>query len=327
MRAHDDAKQLYFSYRPPRSAISQPPQARMRTTARSVRLLCSAASAAASRASSSRVSLEAASAVLPHPDKVRTGGEDAQFVLHERRAFGVFDGVGGWASKGVDAGEFSRELAKRTSNELAKTEGDLSTGELNAALAKGLEGVFCLGSCTACLLRIGDDGGLSALNVGDSGFRIFRPPRRPAGPLALALTRASASQQHYFNCPFQLGSGSGDSPSDGDTYVDTVAAGDIVVMATDGVLDNLFDEELAAVLAYGLAQPHPASSAEALAADIARIARELSFRTGGRSPFSVAAEEEGMDVPGGKVDDVTVICIKVLCAGDAAADDGPRSKL
>ena len=34
-----------------------------------------------------------------------------------------------------------------------------------------------------------------------------------------------------------------------------------------------------------------------------------------------------MDVPGGKVDDVTVICIKVLCAGDAAADDGPRSKL
>ena len=39
---------------------------------------------------------------VPHPDKADKGGEDACFVLRDQGAFGVMDGVGGWAEEGVD---------------------------------------------------------------------------------------------------------------------------------------------------------------------------------------------------------------------------------
>ena len=36
-------------------------------------------------------------------------------------------------------------------------------------------------------------------------------------------------QQHYFNCPFQLGMGSDDSPLDGDYYIlDDLRHGDLI---------------------------------------------------------------------------------------------------
>jgi protein phosphatase PTC7 len=37
-------------------------------------------------------------------------GEDAHFICQERQTFGVADGVGGWAMKGIDSGIFAREL-------------------------------------------------------------------------------------------------------------------------------------------------------------------------------------------------------------------------
>ncbi len=47
--------------------------------------------------------------MLPHPDKVETGGEDAFFVSsHGQGAFGVADGVGGWNMEGVDPSRYSR---------------------------------------------------------------------------------------------------------------------------------------------------------------------------------------------------------------------------
>ena len=47
--------------------------------------------------------------MLPHPDKVETGGEDAFFVSsHGQGAFGVADGVGGWNLEGVDPSRYSR---------------------------------------------------------------------------------------------------------------------------------------------------------------------------------------------------------------------------
>ena len=56
--------------------------------------------------------LGVAGAVLPHPDKVETGGEDAFFVsTHGQGAFGVADGVGGWNLEGVDPSRYSRSAS------------------------------------------------------------------------------------------------------------------------------------------------------------------------------------------------------------------------
>jgi protein phosphatase PTC7 len=50
--------------------------------------------------------------LVPHPDKAEKGGEDACFVLRELGAFGVMDGVGGWADEGVDPAAYSNTFAE-----------------------------------------------------------------------------------------------------------------------------------------------------------------------------------------------------------------------
>ena len=61
-------------------------------------------------AAAAALRLEAAVASVPHPAKAQTGGEDAHLLLpaprpgdHVVGAYGVFDGVGGWADEGIDA--------------------------------------------------------------------------------------------------------------------------------------------------------------------------------------------------------------------------------
>lgn len=39
-------------------------------------------------------------------------GEDAHFIWIEEEIIGVADGIGGWAKKGIDSWEYSRELVK-----------------------------------------------------------------------------------------------------------------------------------------------------------------------------------------------------------------------
>lgn len=54
--------------------------------------------------------LVAGSAMMPRPDKVATGGEDAFFIAADGVSIGVADGVGGWGDVGVDPAQHSRLL-------------------------------------------------------------------------------------------------------------------------------------------------------------------------------------------------------------------------
>jgi protein phosphatase PTC7 len=48
--------------------------------------------------------------MIPHPDKVAKGGEDAYYT--HPKIIAVADGVGGWASYGVDPGKYSKQYCK-----------------------------------------------------------------------------------------------------------------------------------------------------------------------------------------------------------------------
>jgi protein phosphatase PTC7 len=144
---------------------------------------------------------------------------------------------------------------------------------------------------------------LSALNLGDSGFRLFRQLDSEAG--APRLEMGSRPQQHFFNCPFQLGGDNADRPRNGDRYTHAVQPGDLIVLATDGLFDNLFDDEIGALLAKG-------GTIEQLSERVASTARNVSFDMKRRSPFTVEARAQGYNMPGGKVDDVAVVLIRVL---------------
>ena len=165
-------------------------------------------------------------------------------------------------------------------------------------------------------MHVDSVGVLHALNVGDSGFRLLRPREG-----AIATVASSTEQTHYFNCPFQLGTGSRDSPTDGETVSARVEAGDLIILATDGLIDNLSESDIARCVSKPLAA---GSSAKVIADTLASTALAASLDPKRNGPFAKSAFELGYDFGGGKSDDITVVCARVLCNG---GNEEPRSKL
>ena len=219
--------------------------------------------------------------LIPHPNKADRGGEDALFTSDEINALGVSDGVGSWYSRGVDPGIYARELMRLT--EVAIQAGKLDPVQaLRQAYAANKE----RGTATACVALL-DDGQLNSVNVGDSGFIILR------------VSQVIQSRQitiHSFNFPFQLGQGSPDQPEDGVVVGIKLKPEDIIVMATDGLWDNLFEEQVAELVVEQ-------SDMTKLAKNIAEEARFAATEPGRKTPWS--------DV-GGKLDDITVVTALVV---------------
>lgn len=254
---------------------------------------------------------------IPHPEKAEKYGEDAYFFDDHTGAFALADGVGGSASKDVDPGLFSREMLRTCHSAAArKCEGSLQAVLEEAAAQELLLG----GSATLLLGRLQSDS-LCLLNLGDSGAMVLRPSFRKFRSGNFFWPRVvlrSQDQTHYFNCPYQVAAEDFDSVA---TRVDRVSVdvqeGDILVAATDGVLDNLFDKQIQIAVAQALPQlrsevPEEAQAAvDDLAASIARMAHEMGLRQdeeGLHTPFAVAAAEEGYRFDGGKLDDVAIVC-------------------
>merc|ERR1719458_1563118 len=147
---------------------------------------------------------------LPHPEKVKRGGEDGYFGCPATGAFGVADGVGGWAESGVDPGEFARRLMKIAHDRILATPKDGAadlSGAFQAAAAR-LQEEQLPGGSTVLLGQL-DGTTLAVLNLGDSGLLLLRPAlRTPPGmdrPVSFPrVVFRSSDQTHYFNCPYQL---------------------------------------------------------------------------------------------------------------------------
>ena len=85
--------------------------------------------------------------------------------------------------------------------------------------------------------------------------------------------------------------------------------GDSVVVATDGLLDNIFPEELAATATRIRRQGNQCSD---VAKKLAELAYSNSQKTEGDSPFAVGARAAGKAWAGGKTDDITVLVVHVF---------------
>jgi protein phosphatase PTC7 len=230
---------------------------------------------------------------------------------------GVADGVGGWRAYGVDPGLFSLNLM-RSCERLVKA-GYFISDQPAQLLASGFREMQeskrpVIGSSTACLAILSHaDGKLYTANIGDSGFLVVRDGK---------VVHRSHEQQHYFNTPFQLSLPPSnmaadvlsDAPESADRYEFSVEDGDVIVLATDGVFDNIPDSLLVAeigALQTGSSTPDPARI-QACANSIALIARKLSQDESFLSPFAKNARTSGFfNVSGGKEDDVTVILAAV----------------
>ncbi len=89
----------------------------------------------------------------------------------------------------------------------------------------------------------------------------------PAAPTsgALQVVFHSPQQQHDFNFPYQIGSvdSMSDPPQAAQRFELVVQPGDVLVIGTDGLWDNCFDEEILSVIRCGGAWGGPGRAGEA----------------------------------------------------------------
>ncbi|KAK4429166.1 putative protein phosphatase 2C 55 [Sesamum alatum] len=237
--------------------------------------------------------LNSGSCYLPHPEKEETGGEDAHFICTGEHAIGVADGVGGWADVGVDAGKYARELMSNSVNAIQEE----PKGSINPArvLEKAYTSTKAKGSSTACIIALTDQG-LHAINLGDSGFMVVRDG---------CTVFRSPVQQHDFNFTYQLEDGNaGDLPSSGQVFTIPVAPGDVIIAGTDGLFDNLYNNDITAVVVHAV---RAGFGPQVTAQKIAALARQRAQDKNRQTPFSTAAQEAGFRYYGGKLDDITVV--------------------
>ncbi|KAJ2051590.1 hypothetical protein GGI01_001972 [Coemansia sp. RSA 376] len=185
---------------------------------------------------------------LPEEEMATSAGEDAFF--HRTDALGIADGVGGWAGvKDADPSLFARRLMHHVSLEIQRYEDiddemfshyydaapvDILRRAYEFTLGE-MEALAMRGSSTACVVVLrGDE--LRVANLGDCGLTVVRQGD---------MVYRTEEQQHSFNYPYQLGTEAhSDRPSDAQVFRLKIQKGDVIIVGSDGVFDNLFDEDI-----------------------------------------------------------------------------------
>jgi protein phosphatase PTC7 len=252
---------------------------------------------------STNLHFESGAVSIPHPEKTFKGGEDAYFIRDRdgdgKLAFGVADGVGGWTASGVDPAIFAQRLMQFCGD--AAENQSCPVKVLRSGLDRVL-GMYTRGSSTA-LICIVKEGKLEMANVGDSGLMVLR---RKSENGALDTVFRSDDQLHGFNFPFQLGSASSDSPEGALRASLGLISGDVVIAASDGLFDNLFDEEIVEFVEENLTG-NMRDEAELLAKGLGQLAYQRSLSLTEATPFSKKAAEINRLYQGGKSDDITIL--------------------
>lgn len=261
-------------------------------------------------------------------------------------AIGVADGVGGWTENGIDPSLFSQALMFYASKSASQAAANPSTGVTpNHILAEAFERVLkeplvVAGSATACVLTMDSSNGtLRSANLGDSGFVILRQGTGKHGVL-----HASPPQQLGFNTPLQLAKlpkqwvqeGSiSNTPKDADAWECTLQHGDLIIVGTDGLFDNVDAKIEIPQFAKFIKEKHHTSYAarhaaagkesrkdnsleedtefvQVLATNLVEYAKICQNSTTKQSPFEREAARYGIHFPGGKIDDVALVCCLVI---------------
>lgn len=252
-------------------------------------------------------------------------GEDNYFVAANAAGdayAGVADGVGGWAEQGYDSSAISRELCLAM-NEFSSLAGSAKGRgfrpkeliEMGYRRVQDAQTVK-VGGTTAIAAHFMRDGTMEVANLGDSWCGVFRDAK---------LVFKTEFQTVGFNAPYQLaiipeeilkearkrgGSYIQNSPSDADEYNFQLAKGDVVLLATDGVTDNISYEDIQLFLR---------DNEQKLATDLLAVSQDFVSKVAKLSKDpnypSVFAQElsklTGKDYRGGKEDDITVVMVRV----------------
>ncbi|BFZ53578.1 hypothetical protein PYCC9005_000605 [Savitreella phatthalungensis] len=158
---------------------------------------------------------------------------------------------------------------------------------------------------TTLLVSVLSNSQLHIVNIGDSSLLVFREGE---------LVYESEAQSHWFDCPFQIGHNSPDTPANS-AHCDTVDVqpGDVVITSTDGLGDNVYNSQILEVILEESAKEGAQQEAlNRMAARLCSLAREKMADEWGESPFGDRAICEGIGFMGGKKDDVSILVSRVI---------------
>lgn len=248
-------------------------------------------------------------------------GEDNYFLSARSTSdlyAGVADGVGGWVEHGHDSSAISRELCAAMSEFAMLTKDNRSFTPkqlIDMAYSKiKQEGQVKAGGTTAIVAHFPPSGKLELANLGDSWCGVFRDSK---------LVFQTKFQTVGFNAPYQLAiipedlakeaarRGSSyiqNKPSDADEYQFQLKSNDVIVLATDGVTDNIATGDMELFLGNNANATDLQQVTQKFVNQVVNLSKDSSFP-------SVFAQEisklTGKQYLGGKEDDITVVVVRV----------------
>ena len=247
-----------------------------------------------------------------------SNGDDA--VLVEETLIAANDGVGQWSTRPRGhAALWSRLMLHFWAAEMSRALTDNSMPDPVNCLQRAFEQTKeatsqpndLQGTTTSSLAYLHSNDSspaLYAINLGDSRIMVVRPSSGE-------LIYQTKEQWHWFDCPYQLGTNSVDSPlvnASCDTI--PIREDDIVLAMTDGLADNLWDHEIvhSVLRSVGALKEESEDRTEGkraiengggmmwVAQELVREAREIAENPFAESPYMERAVEEGLAYEGGK---------------------------
>lgn len=256
----------------------------------------------------------------------KAGGccEDAYF--HGDNALGVAAGCQSFAKYGVDSAAYAAQLMHLAATQIlpSDTEATPEASALEqavAALSHAEQSATAFGASTALVLALAGQT-IGVANLGDSGFLLLRRTSS-----RMTIIERSKGQQHSWNCPYQLlrlppalaarvpSSLRPDSTLDCEHIEVPVEGGDLVLVFTDGLSDNLYEHELLEVVNRLAGSALEPGCPQTLANELAIAAHQRSLDPNAEAPFMLACCKQGQETFGGRPDDITVVAawIKSNC--------------
>lgn len=264
-------------------------------------------------------------------------GEDS--VVASTQLLGLADGVSGWNQhKGGHAALWSRLILHRTMSHFvdfySEQHGNTAAADVSipplpprvvpasttavntqssVGVIKSLDAAFVdtktiltrqqeTGSSTLILAALNEvEGTLEVLNIGDSSIWVFRN-----GEVVFTVNHAAKSE----NCPRQIGTNSKEMPSAiVSPFTIPVEEGDLILMCSDGVSDNLWISEITDILKEKYNQATGVGSLQEAADAVVLNATDRSFDNFAVCPYQLNASP--FSTGGGKTDDISVLLAEV----------------
>lgn len=230
--------------------------------------------------------------------KKKNKGDDAW--ISSKVLLGVADGVGSWHKRGINPALYSSQLLHNV-NKIFPSNISFFNENPYRLMEECIKQNYQRGSSTFLLTTI--DQKRSLLKVASLGDSVLLHLRIKGEKYEIAL-RTQANVKKY-NHPAQASAKSwsledifhNDSP---------LSAGDIVLLGSDGVFDNLFDNIIVEII-----NKHASNYVFYALQELVELAFYISKKRNIPTPFEINSAGWGKKKRGGKQDDITAILAQI----------------